>query len=360
MRGAGLLAVCLTGCERQPQQPSQQLAQQQTQQPAQHQAVSAEAIDASLAAADHYLAGGDTTSAETILVKLIAKAPRDYRAHELYGRTVYLDVAIAGGATDPAKAKTRAQRLELAHDHYRIAVVSATEAGVADATLSGLHQSAGEIAGAAGRRDAALGHFRDAGRLDPTNPKHPLYEAQILVQLQRPREARQALERVLALDPDESFAHATLAMMALDRTDCETAIARIEVARRIDPDSLAIRIQEARIRRGCNQPRRALELLVGLAASLRAQETVTEQIAECYRRLDQPIKAAEAWEHRFLTHPHDPTAWRAAVGAARARLAGGDLEGARWWGRQASLVAPDEPEVVNLEQALQSPPDPEL
>ncbi len=317
-------------------------------------AVDSAAVNASLSSAEQYLSAGDTASAEAILVKLIEKTPGDYRPHELYGRVLYLRAAVSG-------SPGAAEHLGRAHDHYRIAVESATAAAVASSELAGLNQSAGEIASVAGRRGEALAHFREAGRLDPTNPKHPLYAAQMLVQLDRRGEARTALQRVLVLDPDEPFAHASLASIALAEADQDAAIRHIEAARAIDGDSLAIRLQEASIRRRCDQPRRGLELLVGLDDGTRAEEAVTAEIAECYLRLGEPAKAAEAWEHRFLTHPHHPAAWRAAVRAAHARLAGGDTEAARWWSRQAQLVAPpDEPEVAALKQAIDSAPDSEL
>ncbi len=166
---------------------------------------------------------------------------------------------------------------------------------------------------------------------------------------------------VLVLDPDEAFAYASLASIALAEADREGAIRHIEAARAIDGDSLAIRLQEARIRRRCDQPRRGLELLLGLDDQTRAQEAVAAEIAECYARLGEPAKAAAAWEHRFLNNPHHSTAWRAAVRAAQAYLAAGDVEAARWWSTQARLAArPGEPEVAALQRAIESAPDPEL
>jgi tetratricopeptide (TPR) repeat protein len=205
-------------------------------------------------------------------------------------------------------------------------------------------------------------HFQAEGRLDPTAPKHPLYEAQILMQLERRAEARGALERVLTLDPDEAYAHASLALVALGEGDEASALRHIQEAREIDPENLGIRIQEARIRRQCDEPRHALELLLALDERHRTQEAVTAEIAECYMVLDQPLDAARAWELRYRRHPRQPTAWRSAVRAGESHLAAGRTEDARWWCRQAELAAPDEDEVKALQQALepprQSPGDP--
>ena len=343
---SGLLVVCLlagvvtVACEQQPGSTGA--------------SVDSAAVIASLSAAEQYLGAGDTASAEAILIKLLDKMPGDYRAHELYGRVLYLEAAVAGG-------QAAIERLARAHDHYRTAVELATEAAIETRELAGLNQSAGEIGSVAGRRAEALGHFREAGRLDPSNPKHPLYAAQILVQLDDLDEAKAALQRVLVLDPDEAFAYASLASIALAEADRDGAIRHIEAARAIDADSLAIRLQAARIRRRCDQPKRGLELLLGLDDKTRAQEAVAAEIAACYARLGEPAKAAAAWEHRFWTHPHHPTAWRAAVRAAHVYLAAGDIDRAREWSTQARLVAaPGEPEVEALKRAIESAPDPEL
>ncbi len=312
--------------------------------------VGAAAVESSLMAAEQYLTVGNTASAESILETLLDRVPRESRAHELYGQVLYLKGVAAAGAGDDAVA---ARLVSEAYDHYRTAVETAQDSGDLDPlTLAGLHQSAGEIASAAGRPRQALEHFRAAGRVDPTAPKAPLYEAQILIQLDRPQEADRALRRVLQLDPDEAYAHASLAAMALQRADRESAVRHITEARRIDPGSLTLRLEQARIFRRCDEPRRALELLLALDERTRTEEAVVAEVAECYLRLNQPGKAAAAWELRYRLHPRHPTAWRAAVRAAAARLEAGDLYRAQWLYDRARLHAPDEPEVRALGKVI--------
>ncbi len=301
--------------------------------------VGAAAVESSLLAAEQYLTAGDTASAEAILETLLDRMPRESRAHELYGQVLYLKGVTARGAGDDAVA---ARLVSEAYDHYRTSVETAEEWGDLDPlTIAGLHQSAGEIASAAGRPQEALEHFRAAGRIDPTALKAPLYEAQILIQLGRPQEADRALQRVLQLDPDEAYAHASLAALALQRADRESAVRHITEARRIDPGNLTLRLEQARILRRCDEPRRALELLLALDDSTRAKEAVAAEVAECYLRLNQPGKAAAAWELRYRLHPRHPTAWRAAVRAAAARLEAGDRDRAQWLYDRARLHAPD-------------------
>ena len=304
------------------------------------------AVDASLEAAEQYLTAGNTASARAIIDRLLVKAPREPRAHELYGRILYLEGVRARGAGHDAAAR---RLVSESSDWYRSAVENAeADGGFAPSSLAGMHQSAGEIASAAERPEQALEHFRAAGRLDPASSKPPLYEAQILLQLSRSDEASRALQRTLQLDPDEAYAHASLAELALNRADSEAAVGHITKARRIDPGNLTLRLQEARIHRRTGEPGRGLELLVALDEPTRAQEAIAAEIAECYLRLGEPRKAAEAWELCYRLRPRHPGAWRAAVRAAEARITAGDRDRALWLYDQAKLYAPDQPEVRAL------------
>ncbi len=308
-------------------------------------AVGPQAIEAALAAAEEYLARKDLTSAEAILMALIDKAPQESRAHEMMGRLLFLEALDTGAGGDQEAARPL---LEAAYRHYRVAVEHSKEF---DPKLTaGLNQSAGEIASMAGLPVAALEHFQRAGRLDTTNPKHPLYEAQMLMQAGRFHEAAKSLQRVLQLDPDEAFAHASLAAVALQANDPHKAIEHIEEARRIKPHTLALRVQEAKIRRLCDQPQRGLELLLGLADPTRAREAVSYEIAECYRKLGEPARAASAWEHRFRLYPGE---WAAAVKAAEAHLEAGHPAEARLWYQEATRAAPDSQEVRSLAESLE-------
>lgn len=286
------------------------------------------AIDSALAAAERAIASGDAEGAAAIAARVAAQAPRDCRRMELSGRILYLRGLQAGAAGDAEEA---GRLIGAAHDSYREAIACEPD------PPAGLHQSAGEIAAAAGRLEGALGHFQAASGLDPANPRHPLYEAQMFLRLGRAAEAREAIARVLDLDPAQPFAHATLAAADVDGGDCAGALAHIEEARRREPRDLALRIHEASIRRRCRQARQALELLAGLDEATRAQEMVTAEIAECWRALGEPASAAAAWELRYRHDPRDPSAWRAAARAADLHREAGDGDAARWW--QAASAA---------------------
>ena len=270
---AASLCIACAGCGREPAAvaPASSAA-----------ATTPAAIEKALVAAEEYRNRRDLSSAEVILVKLIEKAPDSYRAHELYGGVLYLQGIEVGQEGDTTRAAALCER---AYEHYQAAVSLAVEQD--PMVAAGLHQSAGEIASVAGLTEAALRHFRDAGRLDPSSAKAALYEGQMLIQLERSAEARKALDRVLDLDPDEAFAYASLASVSLAEGDREDALRQIEEARRIEPANLAIRVAEARIRRRCDQPRRALELLLALDAKVRAQPRVAAEIAACRGALEE-------------------------------------------------------------------------
>jgi predicted Zn-dependent protease len=300
-----------------------------------------------LLAAEQYIIGNEPGKAETILAKLITEAPDEYRAHELFGGALFLKGMNAARVGDQGLA---AEHYEQAYRRYRTAVEVA--AHVDPIVEAGLNQSAGEIASAAGLRAEALQHFVAAGRIDPSSPKHPLYEAQMQIQLGRPDKAQAALQRVLLLDPDEPYAHASLATVALIAGDSGLALEHIAEARRIEPDNLGIRIQEARIRRQLDQPRQALEMLLALDEAARAQEAVTSEIAACQRALGEPEDAARTWQLRYQHVRGQPNAWRSAVEVAKAWLDAGQREKAMWWYGQASHAAPGDPEVEELGQAI--------
>ncbi len=81
----------------------------------------------------------------------------------------------------------------------------------------------------------------------------------------------------------------------------------------------------------------------------RAEDSVTAEIASCYIQLSQPIKAAQAWQHRYQLHPE---AWQAAAHAAAAYFDAQQRDEALWWYERARLAAPNSPEVRALQKTI--------
>lgn len=335
----GLLLLVLIGCD---QQSASSTTNQQSQ-----PKVTPQSIDIALASADEYLNRQDYLSAELILRKLIEKAPNEGRAYELYGKCLLTRALLPETQADPEK---KADLLNQTYEQYN----KATELIGTDEEdavwVSALHQTTGEIAWQAKRPDDALRHYLKAGELSPINPKPPLYASQIYIQRGLLVEAEKELQRVLEIDPDQPYALASLAAVAVQREDYAMAISKIEAARKIAPRDLGLRIQEAKIRRLAGQPLRGIQLLILLEDQVRVQTAVTAEIAECYFALDEPLKAIEAWEYRYdITET-----FLAAIQVAEACIRAGRYEDALRWIDQASLLEPDSPVLDSLRDQFES------
>jgi tetratricopeptide (TPR) repeat protein len=302
--------------------------------------VTAEAAEAALAAAERYLLAEDHDSAEAVVGALVDRRPGDPRARELYGR-VLLGRALLLSPHDAERQDLLERSLEQYHG-----------ALAADESSAGLHQSAGSVAVMAGRTPVALEHYLRAAELEPLDPQHALFAAQLLIQLRRHDEARGQLDRVLSLDPDLPVAHASLAIIAMEEQRYDEAVRRIDEARAIDPGDLNLRVQEARIHRRRGVPAAAVDLLAALDAVQRGLEPVTRELAAAYDALGRPEAAARAWMHRHVRQREDPMRWKTALEVARRLLAAGQPDEAAFWLREARLLAPDAPEVLDLGRTM--------
>ncbi|MHC4218860.1 MAG: tetratricopeptide repeat protein [Planctomycetota bacterium] len=154
-----------------------------------------------------------------------------------------------------------------------------------------------------------------------------------------------------ALEPEARQDHRLLAETAARDGNCEQALEHFRYAREDYPEDLNLRLREAETFRRCGLPDVTVELLSELDARSRALEAITFEIAEAHRLMNEPGKAAMAWELRYI---HHPTAWQAAARAAEAWLEAGQRNPARWWYEQARQAAPNTPEVRALATNFQS------
>ncbi len=296
-------------------------------------ALSQDRIDAALVAAEKYIDGGDVSKAQAILETLLEQAPNEAGAHELMARIIIsrADAELQRGRREEAIA-----RFVEAYGHYRLILEhSPPHAGMA--------QSAGRVALSAGLHAEALEHFRAAGETDPLDPTHALLEANLLLQMNRLEEARQAIDRARKILPDEPYAMATDAMILKEEGKSDDALALIAEARDLagPADELAMRVMEAKLRRQAGDPQRALDMLLPLSPDERAQEAVAYEIAESAAALGNHADAIAAWAHRFgMTQD-----WRAALRASEQAMLAGLKDDAWSWFRRAELMAPSAPEV---------------
>ncbi len=301
--------------------------------------VGAGAIEASLDAAEQYFASADLPRARAILLRLMDRAPNEPRARELFARTL---LAEAAGEREQGRQRLSGQLMQEAYEHYR----HATKLRPSDA---GLHQSAGEVAQAAGLFGPALKHFERAGEINPGETKHAFFAAQVLLLQGEPERAETRLNRVLELDPDEPLVYASLANLEVERGEYEAALNRIREARRIDPRELSFRVIEAGIHRRSGDPRTAAELLMPLPAAERSRPMVADELGRSLEEIDEVEAAGEVWTLVFSANEHHEESWRWAVHAGRARLSEGRRERARQWLREAQRRRPDHERVRAFE-----------
>ena len=294
------------------------------------------AIQAAIEAVEKYEIAGDLESAEAIAARLCERAPSDWRAAELYGRVLVMRGLAAAEAGDAAATGF----YHRAYEQYRSAV--------ALEPTPELHQSAGSVAVMGGENQAALGHYLAAAAIDPLNPQHPLFAAQLMLQERRFQEADDLLARALELNPELATAQASRAVVAMEDGRFDEARSLVAAARQLDPANLDLRLVEARILRRSGDPNAALRLLLPLNERDRAAAPVATEIALSFNALGNHRKEAEAWMHRCGLRANDPQIWRAQIQAGRALLRAGERERANLWLQEAQLKAPDAPEVAAL------------
>lgn len=285
----------------------------------------AASFDTSLDAAERYLAGDNPTQAAAIAVRLTNDAPGRYGPHDLLGR-----IALRR-AVQLRSAGRESEAIEVfveAYGHYALAVECAPG-------LSGLQQSAGEIAHHAEMPAVAMSHYLAASALDPENPKPPLYIAQLMVADGDPEGARHWIETVLQIDPSQQHALATLSVIEMESDRWSQAFEAIARARAANPHAVEIRVVEARLHRRNGNSNRALELLSSLSDAEQAHETVTSELAMNWTLIGRPEQAAAAWIHCLGAQSQPAAAGRMAINAAEAWIAAGSMDEASLWLDQA-------------------------
>jgi tetratricopeptide (TPR) repeat protein len=180
--------------------------------------------------------------------------------------------------------------------------------------------AAATIAATIGKYDDAEIHYRAAQRLDPANPKYPLYLAQVQRKQGDADAARASLVMATKIDPDLAIAWGTLAAIAMDEGRLPMAEHYLERAVALEPDRTEWRVMRARVLRRQNQPQEGATLLLALPESVRsADKGVILELATCYGMLSRPKDAADLYTAAVATFPNDPEmAYQAALWLDRA------------------------------------------
>ncbi|MFG0252579.1 MAG: tetratricopeptide repeat protein, partial [Phycisphaerales bacterium JB038] len=207
------------------------------------------------------------------------------------------------------------------------------------------------VANQAGYVEEAIQHYALAMSIDGTNPKYPLYRAQLLIKLGEFDQARRFLMQTVNLDEEQDFAWGTLAQLALRENQPDLALQYISRAREIEPSRGHWIIEECKALRRKNEAERAALLVTGLPAEVRDQPGVLEELAMSYAMLGRPADAAVAWQARSDRTPNDwYAAWQAAVWFERA----GDFDEALRFAEIAAVVGPTQEEPREMLRRLTS------
>lgn len=290
---------------------------------------------------------------EELIAEVVESASRQLDAGEYGPARRILEEAVLdyGDRTDLLgllyQAHLGLHEYEEAYD----VIVRAIELG--DATAE-MHDAAAMAADECGKLEEADRQFAMAMSLDPTNPKYPLYRAQVLIKLGRDDEARRYLLETIKIDDQQEFAWGTLAQLALRENEPDLALQYIGNARSINPGRVTWMLLESKSYRRKNRPEQAALMLTALPEAARDQISVIEELAQCYGMLRRPRDAAALWANRADEHPDE---WRAACEAAEWYDRADDRRRAMYYAEIAALLAPDELRVTRLMERLAVVPD---
>lgn len=259
-------------------------------------AMSAIEVQTALSGARQYLRDGEPGKAQAILEEVLVAAPADQDSRILMGEALL-------GLERPADAYEQYVRaIAIGPDHAELEFAAAA------------------VANTASMPERAEEHYWKAQSLDPTNPKHPLYLAQIQRKLGRNDEAKASLLRATKLDPGLAIGWGVLADMALEENKLSIARQHIAKAREAEPANTRWRLIEARILRRDNDPESAVRLLRSLPdAELLSDPNLLAEAAGCYAMLSRPDDAAGLFMMASARSPEDADlAFDAAVWLDRA------------------------------------------
>ena len=289
--------------------------------------------------AERLLRAGQPEQAARSAKALLATSKDDWRVYDVLAR-VQLQRALA--LQDQGLMDRGAETMSDALERYRDAITCAPD-------VKGLTLSGGSTAQLAGDLDQAEAWFREAMRLDPDDPRPPMYIAQLVFESDA-AEARSLLEQAIELDPYVAEAHASLALLEAQESHEEVAEAHLKRALACDRGT-PIRVVQARVYRTLGDPARGVQVLTALPRGALGAEAAAAELAACWEALDRPDRAAEAWEACFGANAHRSDAWRYAISAAKAHLAAGDRAAASRLIEQAELLSPPAAEIAQVRAA---------
>lgn len=274
---------------------------------------SAQAATEALETAEKAFREGDDQRAVTLLSRAAAEHPTDQRVRVLYAQVLSV--------------------LKRADEAYAQAEAAVA---VGPGEVAPLQALAGTLAHQAGRFDRAVEHFASAQRLEPTEPRHPLYLAMAQVRAGDTTAAQASLLRVIKMNDAIAEAWGTLAELQLAEGSAEAAAGQAKRACELQPGVTKWTVVHARALKRLARPEEAAALLTALSPAERATGPVLRALEECFGLLSRPRDAAEAYAAAAelaenQPPPNDAAAYRAKA-AEWFRRAGDEAAAKRYGG----------------------------
>lgn len=229
---------------------------------------SGEKIDAILNSALTYMNRDEAAKAEIILAAAIRENPGEQRLYLMH-----------------AEALAALRKPEDAYAAYEKALAIGPREGETEF-------AAGTLANMIGKLDRAVEHYQAAQAAMKTDPRPPVFLAQVQLKLRQNEEAKGNLAIAARLNPDLAIVWGTWAQVELDENRPSIAAQHAAKARELEPRVTLWRLLEARALRRANKAEDALALLVNLDEGEKRDPQVMSVMGECYGILKRPADAA--------------------------------------------------------------------
>ncbi len=203
----------------------------------------------------------------------------------------------------------------------------------------------GSVLAAKGDTKGARAAFEKALQVDPTFFPAAANLANFDLRDNRPGDARQRYEAILAKDPKHAQAAVALStLIAQTGGSREQVLDALKKAREANPDAVLPILATARYLIETNTPKDAIPMLQEASNRNPENTEVLDLLATAFARSDQRAQAIGTWEKLLRVNP------KAAVAQFRigdTQLAGGEVDAALASFRKAAQIAPDavEPQV---------------
>ncbi len=281
-----------------------------------------------LATADKLVRQGEPDRAEAVLRAAVRQHPEDQE----------LRLALAG-------ACVLQQKPAAAYEQYEAALAIGPRTAEIEFT-------AGTVASGLNRLDRAEEHFSAAQASDASDPRFPLYLAQVQMKANQTDAARKNLLLATRLDESLAIAWGTLAELSLRENEPNVALQMVARARTLEPAVAAWRVIEARAYNRLRQPENALATLGAISEAERRRLPVLRLVGESYGLLGRPGEAMREFEAAAGASPSDgDLLFDTAVWCERA----GEREKARRYAERAAALGVEA--AAKMADRLASAPD---